>query len=107
MREYTGCDAIMIGRAAQGNPWIFREIPVYLKTGELPPRPEPAEKAALAARHLNLLVQYNGEYLGVLKMRKHLAWYSKGMRNAAEVRERVNHAKTSGQVREIIDSFFV
>ncbi|HBC94747.1 MAG TPA: tRNA dihydrouridine synthase DusB [Pelotomaculum sp.] len=103
MIEETGCDAVMIGRAALGNPWMFSRTVHFLKYGELPPEPKPAEKVAMAQRHLDLLVQFKGERVAVWEMRKHAAWYTRGMRGSARLRDLINKAKS----REEISSIFV
>ena len=90
MLGYTGCDAVMIGRGAQGNPWIFKRTAHYLETGELMPPPTPVERIDMAARHLKMLVEYKGEHIGVREMRKHIGWYIKGLPHSAETRVRVN-----------------
>lgn len=89
MLEQTGCDAVMIGRSAQGNPWIFKRIVHYLKTGEVLPEPSIQDKIDMAVRHMRMLVELKGEHMGVLEMRKHIAWYIKGMRNSTYVKEKV------------------
>ena len=90
--EITGADAVMIGRGAQGNPWIFPQLIHWLQTGaELPP-PTLAERAQVILRHLDLLVGYKGEYVGIREMRKHSAWYTRGLAGSAELRERFNRA---------------
>ena len=103
MLEQTGCDAIMIGRAALGNPWIFSRTVHFLKYGELLAEPKPEEKIAMAQRHLDLLVQFKGERVAVWEMRKHAAWYTRGLRGSARLRDLINKAKT----REEISSIFV
>ncbi len=95
MLEYTGCDAVMIGRGCQGNPFIFKRTVNYLKTGELLPEPSFEEKLYFAHRHLDMLVDFKGEYIGVREMRKHLGWYIKGMPHSAEMRVKIN--ATSGK----------
>lgn len=102
MLQETGCDGVMIGRAALGNPWIFSRTIHYLKTGELLPGPSPAEKAAMALRHLELLVKTKGEKVAVWQMRKHAAWYLKGLRGAARLREQVNRAQTWEELKKIL-----
>jgi len=88
--EETNCDGIMIGRRAQGYPWIFREIIEYLRTGKLVEFPSYSEKIEIAIRHLNLAVDYYGERHGVPIMRKHISWYLKGLPNAGEMKNKVN-----------------
>ncbi len=102
MMEVTGCDAVMIGRAAMGNPWIFSQTINYLNTGELLPDPEPEERINMALRHLNLIVQDKGEYIGVAEMRKHAAWYTKGFPGAAQLRQSINCCKTPEELKEVL-----
>jgi len=104
--QETGCDGLMIGRAALGNPWIFSRVIYFLKTGIIPPGPTPAEKEAMALRHLDLLVETKGEKVAVWQMRKHAAWYVKGMRGAARLREAVNRAQTKSELKKILQSGF-
>lgn len=104
MLEQTGCDGIMIGRAALGNPWIFKQTVHYLKTGELIPGPSPGERAAMALRHFGLLVGNKGEIVAVREMRKHAAWYMKSLRGAARLRELVNRAKSAQEMKDILGS---
>jgi len=89
MLDQTGCDAVMIGRGAQGNPWIFNRITTYLRMGELKSEPSPQEKIETLLRHMDMLVELKGERTGVLEMRKHIAWYIKGMNNSSSVKEQV------------------
>ncbi|EQF22615.1 TIM-barrel, nifR3 family protein [Clostridioides difficile CD160] len=90
MLDKTGCDAIMIGRGAQGNPWIFKRINHYMNTGEVLPEPTLNEKIGTAIKHLKLAVEEHGEYVAVREMRKHIAWYLKGLRNSARLRDEIN-----------------
>ncbi len=76
MLEETGCDGVMIGRAARGNPWIFREVTAYLENGRKEPRPEAEEVKDVILRHAELQTRYKGEYIGIREMRKHIAWRS-------------------------------
>ena len=103
MLDYTGCDAIMIGRAAEGNPWIFKRVIAYLERGELLPEPSATEKLALARRHLDMLVDFKGERTGVCEMRKHLGWYIKGMPHCGEMRVVINMADSKEKMHEVID----
>lgn len=86
MYELTGCDLVMVGRAACGRPWIFKQIKHYFLTGEILPEPSLEDKLAIMAEHIELLVKDKGEYIGMKEARKHTAWYLKGMKNAAEYR---------------------
>ncbi len=94
MLEETGCDGVMIGRAAMGNPWIFSRTLHYLATGELLPEPTPKMRRETAIRHYMLLVETKGEEVANREMRKHLAWYVKGMRGAARLREHINRGSS-------------
>ncbi len=86
----SGCDGILIGRAAQGNPWIFRETAHFLETGQEREKPTNAEKKEIVLRHAALLSAYKGEYTAVREMRKHLGWYTTGMKNASRFRGQLN-----------------
>jgi len=91
---YTGVDGLMIGRAAQGRPWIFREIDHYLNTGELRASPAPSEVRDILLQHLENLYQFYGEYTGVRVARKHIAWYSRGAPKGNEFRRGINQVDT-------------
>ncbi len=101
--DHTGCDAIMIGRAAEGNPWIFKRTIHYIKTGELLPEPAIEEKLTLALKHLDMLVQYKGEYIGVREMRHHLGKYIKGIPHSAEARFHINKAESQKELSQLIE----
>ena len=90
MFEETGCDGIMIARAAQGNPWIFAEITSYLRDGSNPERPLAQEVYDTVIRHADLQLQYKGEYIGIREMRKHVSWYSTGYPGSARFRAQIN-----------------
>lgn len=105
MLEYTGCDGIMIGRAAEGNPWIFKRVIHYLETGEKLPLPTLRERAEKMEEHLSLLVQFKGSYRGIQEARKHMAWYIKGMPGGARLREIINTASTGEEMRKVIQLF--
>lgn len=90
MLEETGCDAIMIGRAARGNPWIFHRISHYLDTGEILPLPDPSEITDMILRHTAMLIDFKGEYTGIREMRTHICFYVSGMKHANEIRRRIN-----------------
>lgn len=90
MLEKTKCDAIMIGRGSQGNPWIFKRINHYMKTGEVLPEPTLEEKITTAIWHMNLAVAEHGDYVAVREMRKHIGWYLKGLKNSAKYRDQIN-----------------
>ena len=102
----TGADAVMIGRGAQGRPWIFREIAHYLATGELLPEPEPAEVAAILLGHLEHLHAFYGEPAGVRIARKHLGWYAKDRPENAAFRQVVNRAETASEQLRLTRDYF-
>ncbi len=106
MFQETGCDGILIGRAAQGNPWIFREVSEYLKTGDILPPPSNEEKKQTILRHAALQLEYKGEYTGVREMRKHLSWYTVGMPNSARFRQTINTMETMEQLVESVERIF-
>lgn len=102
----TGCDGVMIGRGAQGNPWIFREVSRYLETGELVAKPDNREKRELILRHAALQLQYKGEYTGVREMRKHLSWYTVGMPRSARFRQMINTMETMDELIAGVEQIF-
>lgn len=101
----TACAGVMIGRGALGNPWLFGRTIEYLSTGRVPPDPGPRVRVETALRHMQMLIQYKGEYLAVREMRKHAAWYLKGLPGAAETRLKINSAETPGQMEEILMTY--
>lgn len=105
MLNQTNCDAIMIGRGAQGNPWIFKRINHYMQTGEILPEPTLEEKINTAKKHLKLAVEEHGEYVAVREMRKHIAWYLKGLRNSARVRDEINKIESYEEVVNKLESY--
>lgn len=102
MLESTGCDAVMVGRGAQGNPWIFRRILHYINEGELLAEPDLEQKKQMILRHLDMLVELKGEYTGVREMRKHISWYVKGSRNSSHFKDRVFKAITQEEMTELV-----
>ena len=104
--DYTGADAIMIGRAAQGRPWIFREIAYYLKTGEYLAAPSIAEVKQVLLGHLDELYQFYGEYSGCRIARKHIAWYTKGLRSSNEFRQNMYQVETTHQQAQVVEAYF-
>lgn len=105
MLEETGCDAVMVGRGAQGNPWIFKRILHYLKTRELLPEPSFQEKINMIIRHMNMLVELKGEHTGVCEMRKHIVWYIKGMRNSTYVKEKVFRIDKQDEIIDLLKEY--
>ncbi|NLZ39036.1 MAG: tRNA dihydrouridine synthase DusB [Firmicutes bacterium] len=102
MLQETGCDAVMLGRGVLGNPWLIRRTVHYLATGELLPEPGLNEKINMALRHLELAAQAKGEFIAVREMRKHIAWYLKGVKGAAAIRNKVMKAITKKEVKKIL-----
>ena len=98
--DQTGADAIMIGRAAQGRPWIFREINYYLEHGKLAPEPDLAEIETILSKHLDNLYDFYDDYIGVHMARKHVSWYSKGQPNGGKFRDHFNHLTTTTEQRQ-------
>lgn len=106
MKDETGCDGIMIGRAIQGNPWIFREAKQYLEIDVVPPHPTLEEREAVMLRHLNDMVKTLGENIGVREMRKHLCWYTKGLPGGAEFRMKMNRLSRVAEIIQAVEDFF-
>ncbi|MDT8404699.1 tRNA dihydrouridine synthase DusB [Sulfuriflexus sp.] len=104
--DYTGADAVMIGRAAQGRPWIFREIDHYLTTGTLLAEPGLVEVRDILLEHLGNLYAFYGEYTGVRMARKHISWYSKGQSHGAAFRQAVNRVETVDDQLNMVNEFF-
>lgn len=102
MVRETGCDGIMIGRAVQGNPWLFSQILHYQKTGELLPKPGMEEVKKMILRHAKMQLEYKGNYTGMREMRKHVAWYTTGMPHSASVRRMVNEVESYEQLEELV-----
>lgn len=102
MLAETGCAHVAVGRGAQGNPWIFREIQAAIGGEPIPPRPTIAERIRVAWRHLELKAEYDGVRMAVKEMRPHLAWYLKGVPHSAEIRRQLNTAESMEEVRELL-----
>ena len=101
MYEQTGCDFVMVGRGAMGNPFIFKEINHFLKTGEVLPEPTLKEKIEVMCRHIELMHTYKDPYIAILESRKHTAWYMRGLKNAA------NYRKMCGEIKSMNDIFAI
>lgn len=104
MLEETGCDGVMLARAAQGDPWIFSRIRAYLEKGE---EAKPANHETIKAmmlRHLDMQIEHEGEYMGIRQMRKHIAWYTHGFKDAAKFRNRINHLEKAEEIRAMISA---
>ncbi|OPX45538.1 tRNA-dihydrouridine synthase C [Ruminiclostridium hungatei] len=105
--EETGCDAIMIGRGAQGNPWIFSRILTYLQTGELAGEPTAEVKINTIIRHMNMLIEHKGERTGILEMRSHIAWYIKGLRDAAHTKQKIFNMNDKEEIINLLQGFLL
>ncbi len=103
MLEETGCDAVMVARGAEGNPFIFREIAEYMRFGEVRTKATAEEKLSVALEHTRLLAEDKGEYRGIREARKHIAWYIKGMPGASRIKGEVFRAETLSRIRELLD----
>ncbi len=104
MKEETKVDGFMIARGAQGNPWLLRQVAEYFKTGVRIENPTAEEKIEVALRHFELLIEHKGERTGLLEMRKHAAWYIKGLKNAARTKNLINHATYIDDFRKLLES---
>lgn len=102
MMEQTGCDGVMIGRGAQGNPWIFRELLEYERTGQIPERPTKEQIRETMLRHAKLQIAFKGDYLGIREMRKHVAWYTKGLEGSARLRDDINKVESYEELEELL-----
>jgi tRNA-dihydrouridine synthase B len=100
--KQTGCDGIMIARGAQGNPWIFSEMITYEETSTLPERPGKEEVRDMMLRHARLQLKYKGEFIGIREMRKHVAWYTKGLKGSAKLREEINRVESYQELEELL-----
>lgn len=103
MLDYTGCDAVLIARAAQGNPWIFKRTVHYLETGELLPEPTFEERIPVILKHAKMLEAYKGEYVGMREMRSHLTSYVRGVHGAADLRRSLTAIETYEDIERLLD----
>ena len=99
----TGCDGVMIGRAARGNPWLFGQIAAYLRDGQTLPAPSLEEKKEMILRHAALQLEIKGEYTGVREMRKHLSWYTAGLPRSSALRNEVNQVESWEQFQSLVE----
>lgn len=104
MMKQTGCDGVMIGRGARGNPWIFNQINEYLSSGNEMVPPDITEIRDMILRHARMLVEVKGEYTGIREMRKHFAWYTAGMKHASGLRNEVNHVEHMEQLEALCEA---
>ncbi len=105
MKEQTNCDGFMIGRGAQGNPWIFHQILHYFETGELIGKPPMEEMVKTMLRHAKLQIEFKGDYLGIREMRKHAAWYTAGYKGASKLRGAINNVESYDDLEKLFESF--
>ncbi|MBQ8148405.1 MAG: tRNA dihydrouridine synthase DusB [Lachnospiraceae bacterium] len=105
MKEETNCDAFMIGRGAKGNPWIFHQIKEALRTGAVQEKPPISEVVAMILRHLDMMIEFKGEYTAVHEMRKHVSWYTAGYPNSTRIRGRVNEIETREALEAILQQW--
>lgn len=103
IQKETGCDGVMIGRGAQGNPWIFSELLEYERTGKMPLRPNVEAIKKMMIRHAQLQMQYKGEYLGIREMRKHVSWYTSGLPNSAKLRDEINRVESYEELEQLLE----
>lgn len=106
MFEYTGVDGIMIGRGTFGNPWIFEKIRHYLEIGEKLPEVTSQEKLRVIKRHIELELKEREEITAIREMRKHIAWYTKGMKNATEFRNKINKIEDKNKLIQMVENYF-
>ena len=102
LRTQTGCDGVMIGRGAQGNPWIFSDLIQYERTGSIPPRPDHAAIRNMMLRHARMQIEFKGDYLGIREMRKHVAWYTKGLKGSAKLRDDINKVESYEELEKLL-----
>ena len=102
MKEQTGCDGFMIGRGAQGNPWIFEQILHYFRTGEKLPKPSAEEVTDMILRHAKMMLEFKGEYTGIREIRKHAAWYTAGYPNSAKLRVAINAVESYEELERLL-----
>lgn len=103
MRQQTGCDGIMIGRGAQGNPWIFSDLLEYEETGRMSERPTMEALKEMMLRHARLQIEYKGDYLGIREMRKHVSWYTTGLPNSAKLRAKINAVESYEELEQLFE----
>lgn len=105
MMEQTGCDAVLIGRGAQGNPWIFKRTIEYMKTGIIPDEPMPRERVNMLMQHMDMLVQQKGEYIGIKEMRKHASWYLKGLPGACNIKNQIFTMTQNQEIKKLLNAY--
>ncbi len=106
MLEETGCDGVMVGRAARGNPWLFHRIRAYLEDGTLLPPPTHDEVKVMMLRHARMQAEWKGEYIGIREMRSHISWYTAGFPNSSRLRAAVNQMETLTELETLLEERF-
>lgn len=107
MLNETGCDAVMVARGAQGNPWLFSEILTYLETGIVPPRPTTQEVIDMIHKHKDMMIEEKGDYIALREMRKHVSWYTKGLRNATALRGVINQTENFTDFERVLEEILM
>lgn len=107
MLKETGCDAVMIGRAVRGNPWLFAQIQHYMDTGEKLPRPSGEEVCRMIEKHARLMIECKGEFTALREMRKHVAWYTAGYPHSAKVRGKCNEIESMEDLQALMEQFLM
>ena len=105
MGEQTGCDGFMIGRGAQGNPWIFKQILQYFETGEYLAKPDMEEVSRMILRHAQMMLEFKGEYIGIREIRKHAAWYTAGYPNSSKLRVLINAVENIEDLEKLLEEW--
>lgn len=105
MGQQTGCDGFMIARGAQGNPWIFKQILQYYKTGEQLPRPSVMEVKQMILRHARMMLEFKGDYIGIREIRKHAAWYTAGYSGSSRLRVAINAVESYEELEEVLQDW--
>ncbi|MCH4890725.1 tRNA dihydrouridine synthase DusB [Acidaminobacter sp. JC074] len=105
MKDHTDVDGLMVARGVQGNPWLIKEINTYFKTGEKIAPPDPREKVEVALKQLELMIKYKGEHRGIMEMRKHAAWYLKGIRGSSKVKDQLNRVNNKEAIESLLNDF--
>ena len=103
MIDETGCDGVALARGIKGNPWLVKRTAALLATGDAGPEPSVEEKKAMILRHTELMIKYKGEHMGILEMRKHLAWYTQGLPGSAKLRGLMNEMSTEEELKRLVD----
>lgn len=105
MKDHTNVDGLMVARGVQGNPWLIKEINTFFKTGERLSPPSPREKVEIAMKQLDLMIKYKGERRGIMEMRKHAAWYLKGIKGSSKVKDQLNRVSTKEAIEALLYEF--